>query len=72
MVNIILRESHSLKILNIVLLQSMNTDVKCVASIWKIVMTPHDIAMEDMSSFFFDMMSGAVNMRYFNAQKNCA
>lgn len=32
------------------------------ASIWMITINPRDIEMEDISSVFFDMVSGVTNM----------
>lgn len=33
-----------------------------VASMWRIVMNPHDIIMEDISYLFFDMVLGVIMM----------
>lgn len=43
-------------------------DVKRATSIWKIVMNPMDIDMEDVSNIFFDTIMGVENTSYFNAQ----
>jgi len=45
------------------------TYVRMVASIWKIIMNPRDIEMEDISNVIFDTVSGVSNMRYFKSQK---
>lgn len=45
------------------------TNVRMVASIWKIIMNPRDIEMEDISNVIFDTVSGVSNMRYFKSQK---
>ena len=50
-------------------LRSANMDVRQVASIWKTMMNPHDITMEDISNVFFDTITRVSNMRYFNAQQ---
>lgn len=44
-------------------------DVRYVASIWKIMMNPTNIHMEDISNVFFDTIIGVANMRYYNAQQ---
>jgi hypothetical protein len=45
-------------------------DVKWVASMWKIMMNPHDIYMEDISDVFFNTITGVSNMIYFEAARN--
>jgi hypothetical protein len=47
----------------------VGTYVRMVASIWKIIMNPRDIEMEDISNVIFDTVSGVSNMRYFKSQK---
>lgn len=49
-------------------LRFVGMDVHRADSMWKIMMNPYDIEMENISKVFFDTMSGASNMRYFNAQ----
>lgn len=44
-------------------------EVKHVALIWKIMMGPTNIDMENISNVFFDSILGVVNMRYFNVQQ---
>ena len=34
--------------------RSVGMDVKRAALIWKVIMNPHDIEMEDISNVFFD------------------
>jgi hypothetical protein len=47
---------------------SMN--VRRVASMWKVMMNPHDIEMEDTyRSVCFDTVSGVTNMRYFKSHQ---
>lgn len=55
----------------VILLRSASTDVKRVASIWKLMMNPTNINMEDISNVFIDTISWYfdANMRYFNAQQ---
>ena len=42
----------------VISLRSSGMDVKHVASIWKIMMSPHDIDMKDISNAFFDAIMG--------------
>ena len=44
-------------------------DVRRAASIWKIMMNPYDIEMEDISGVFCDTNLGVSNMRYFKSQQ---
>lgn len=44
-------------------------DVRRVVSIWKTMMSPRGIVMEDISSVFFHTMYGVSNMRYFKSQE---
>ena len=39
------------------------------ASIWKFIMNPHNIDMEDISNVFFDSIPRLVNMRYLKSQQ---
>ena len=50
-------------------LKLANIDVRLVASIWKIMINPHDITMEDISNVFFGNITRVSNMRYFNVQQ---
>lgn len=38
-------------------------------SIWKIMMNPHDIEMEDISNVFDETVSWVSNMRHFKSQQ---
>lgn len=44
-------------------------NVRGAASIWTIMMNPHNIELEDISNVFFDMVLGVSNMRYFKSQE---
>ena len=43
-------------------------DVRWLVSIWKIMLSPHDIQMEDKKNIFFDTIMGVSSMRYFIAK----
>lgn len=43
----------------VIVLSSLGMDVKCVASIWKIIMNPRDIEMENISNVFLDTVTGS-------------
>lgn len=44
-------------------------DVRRAASVWKTMMDPYDIEMEDISNIFVDTISNVTNVRYFKAQE---
>ena len=43
-------------------------DVRWLVSIWKIMLSPHDIQMEDKKNIFFDTIMAVSSMRYFIAK----
>lgn len=43
--------------------------VRRATSMWKVMMNPHDIEIEDISNIFFDNVLGVTNMSYFKSQK---
>lgn len=47
----------------VILLRSTGMAIRRAASIWNIMMSPHNIKMEDISNVVFDTMLGASNMR---------
>ena len=49
-------------------LKSTGMDVRRAAFIWKVMMNPNDIQMEDIYNVFFDAVMGVSRMRYFNPQ----
>lgn len=50
-------------------LRLVGMDVPKATSIWKIVMNPHDVFMEDISNVFFDTTSKVTNMSYLKSQQ---
>lgn len=50
-------------------LRSVGMNVRRVASIWNIMMNPHDINMEDISNVFSYTVSRVSNVRYFKYQE---
>lgn len=56
----------------VILLRFVRMDVKHVASIWKIMMNPHDIDIQDISSaFFFDAITGKSTHEIIYLSTNC-
>jgi hypothetical protein len=48
---------------------SVGMDAKRVVAIWKTMMNPHEITMDNISNVFFATVMGVYNMRYFKAQE---
>lgn len=53
----------------IIPLRSNMMDVRRAASIWKIMVNPHNMKMDDISSMFCDTIYKVFNMRYFDVQQ---
>lgn len=50
-------------------MRSASMDVRRAASMWKVMMNPHDIEIEDIFNIFFDTMLGVTNVCYFKSQQ---